>query len=168
MGDIVNSLTIAKFGNGYIKIQDYNKSIHRQGEIFCPFCDPPLEVTGVENKFFRALPYRGGHNCGKKASIYFDADWEGRKLVETVSMDNGEIEVTIDINLLGSMGRPFRETTKPGKPYDNSLGDEEEVHSKYLSYKRIVRDVIRTVTQMKNFIKKNTFDEIKFRSVALH
>lgn len=162
----MNSLTIARFKNGYIKIEDYNKSIHRQGEVFCPFCDPPLEVTGVENKYFRALPMRGGHNCGRRAAIYLDADWEGRRLVETVGLVGGEIEVTIDINQLGNMGRKIQKTTKPAKLHDNSSGEEEERYNRYLGYVRVVRDIVRTVTQMKNFITKNTIDElnkIKFK-----
>ncbi|MCB8818778.1 hypothetical protein [Desulfosporosinus shakirovi] len=44
----MNSLTVAKFKDGYIRIEDYNKSIHS------PFCNPPLEITGVKNKIFRA------------------------------------------------------------------------------------------------------------------
>lgn len=47
----MDKLTIAKYKNGYIKISDYNRSIHKQGEIFCPFCEPSLEVTGVQNEF---------------------------------------------------------------------------------------------------------------------
>ncbi|MCO1601467.1 hypothetical protein [Desulfosporosinus nitroreducens] len=161
----MNSLTVAKFKDGYIRIEDYNKSIHRLGEVFCPFCNPPLEITGVENKFFRALPNRGGHNCGRRAAIYLDADWEGRKLVETIGLQGGKIEVKIDINQLGYMGRTLQKTTKPVKPNDNSSGEEER-YIRYLKYQRVVRDIVRTVTQMKKLIKKNTIDElnkIKFK-----
>lgn len=162
----MNSLTIARYKDGYIKISEYNKSIHKNGEIFCPFCDPPLEVTGVKNKFFRALPSRGGHNCGKQAAQYFNAKWEGRRLIETLSGKNGEIEVTIDINHLGKMSKGLRKTKKPIRPTANSSQGEIEIYNRYTTYKNVIRDVVRTVAQMKNFIEKNSIDKlnkIKFK-----
>lgn len=162
----MNSLTIAKYKDGYIKISEYNRSIHKNGEIFCPFCNPPLEVTGVKNKFFRALPGRGGHNCDIGEAQYFNAEWEGRRLVETLSGENGDIEVTIDINHLGKMSKGLRKTKKPAKPTANSSQSEIQTYNKYTTYKKVVRDVVRTVAQMKNFVEKNSIDKlnkIKFK-----
>lgn len=103
----MDKLTIAKYKNGYIKISDYNRSIHKQGEIFCPFCQPPLEVTGVQNEFFRALPGRGGHSCKRTTVEYFNTEWEGQKLIETLSGNEGEIKIIIDLNTLRRQGESF-------------------------------------------------------------
>jgi len=164
-GGNMDKLTIAKYKNGYIKISDYNRSIHKQGEIFCPFCVPPLEVTGVQNEFFRALPSRGGHNCQKTAVEYFNANWEGRKLIETLSGKEGEINIIIDLNTLKRHGDSFS-NKKIVKPDENSSVNEIEKYNKYKTYKKVFRDIIRTVSQMKNLIEKNAIDElgkIKFK-----
>lgn len=78
----MSKTTIAKYGNGYKTIQEYNRSTHKNGDIFCPFCAPPLDVTGVVTGFFKALPNRGGHNCDKDRHKYLDPDWKGHHLVE--------------------------------------------------------------------------------------
>lgn len=155
----MDSLTIARFENGYIKISEYNRSIHKKGEIFCPFCNPPLEVTGVENKFFRALPNKGGHNCDRIVSEYFNADWEGRNLIETISGQDGEIELLIDINSLNKMGRDIKTTDELLKSTSSPSKDPDKF-SKYTTYRKVFRDVIRTVSQMKRLIEKNSFDQL--------
>lgn len=161
----MEKLTIAKYKNGYIKISDYNRSIHKQGEIFCPFCDPPLEVTGVQNEFFRALPGRGGHNCKRTAVEYFNAKWEGQKLIETLSGNEGEIKIIIDLNTLRRESENFS-NKKIVQPKENASPKEVEKYNKYTTYKKVFRDIIRTVSQMKNFLEKNAIDElgkIKFK-----
>lgn len=161
----MDSLTIARYKTGYIKISEYNRSIHYNGEIFCPFCNPPLEVTGVENKFFRALPNRGGHNCGRIAPEYFNAVWEGRRLIETISGDNGEIELIIDINSLNKMGRNVKTTDELLKSSTNDSKDHDKIN-KYNTYRKVFRDVIRTISQMKKLIEHNSIDQlgkIKFK-----
>lgn len=162
----MNSLTIARYKDGYIKITEYNKSVHKNGEVFCPFCNPPLEVTGVENKFFRALPDRGRHNCGRRSIEYFNAKWEGRRLIETVKGNEGEIEILIDINSLGRMGKGLDGVNIPQKPKDNDSNNSKEKYNRYKTYKKVLRDVVRTVSQMKRLIEQNSVDElgkIKFK-----
>lgn len=162
----MNKLTIARYKNGYIRISEYNKSVHKNGEIFCPFCEPQLEVTGVKNDFFRALPDRGGHNCRRRAAEYFNAEWEGRQLIETLSGEEGEVEVIIDINRLGRIGKDLSKIKKPEKPTEDCPQDEFENYNRYTMYKNVLRDVVHTVMQMKNFIEKNSIDnlnKIKFK-----
>ncbi|AGF57401.1 hypothetical protein B0P06_004303 [Clostridium saccharoperbutylacetonicum] len=156
----MSKLTIARYKEGYIGISDYNKDIHKNGEIFCPFCNPPLEVTGVENDFFRALPGREGHNCGRRVVKYFDADWAGRKLIETLGGENGEVKVIIDINSLEKIGKDLHKMKKPQKPDEDCSKDEIEIYNRYTTYKKVLRDVVRTVIQMKNFIEKNSIDNL--------
>ncbi|MEK4053009.1 hypothetical protein MHB84_05095 [Paenibacillus sp. FSL F4-0087] len=161
----MDKLTIAKYKNGYIKISDYNRSIHKQGEIFCPFCEPSLEVTGVQNEFFRALPGRGGHSCKRTTVEYFNTEWEGQKLIETLSGNEGEIKIIIDLNTLRRQGDRFS-NKKIVKPNENTSAKEVEKYNKYTTYKKIFRDIIRTVSQMKNLLEKNAIDElgkIKFK-----
>ncbi|MGJ0847419.1 hypothetical protein ACR77J_12080 [Tissierella praeacuta] len=161
----MKSLTIARYRDGYIKITEYNRTIHK-GEVFCPFCNPPLEVTGVENKFFRASKNKGGHNCGRRAVEYFNAEWEGRRLIETVKGDEGEIEIIIDINSLGRMGKGLGGVNAPQKPESNASNYEKEKYNRYKTYKKVLRDVVRTVSQMKRLIEQNSVDElgkIKFK-----
>lgn len=153
-------LKVARYKCGYIKIADYNHSIHK-GQVFCPFCDPQLELTGVENNFFRALPNKGGHNCAKKAAIYFNANWEGRKLIEYISDGNGKIEVIIDITKLSKVADEFTIGKRP-----TPTETDNKTYKRYITYKKIIRDVVRTVIQMKNFIEKNSIDnlnKIKFK-----
>ncbi|WP_017814765.1 hypothetical protein [Paenibacillus shenyangensis] len=156
----MEKLTIAKYKNGYIKISDYNRSIHKQGEIFCPFCNPLLEVTGVQNTFFRALPGRGGHNCKRTAIEYFNANWEGRKLVETLSGNEGNLEIVIDFNTLKRESESI-DNEKIVRLTDNLSTKEIEKYNKYTNYKKVFRDIIRTVSQMKNLLEKNTIDELQ-------
>lgn len=155
----MESLTIARFKNGYIKISEYNRSIHKNGEIFCPFCNPPLEVTGVENKFFRALPNRGGHNCGRITPEYFNAEWEGRRFIEIISGDGGEIELLIDINSLNKMGKNAKATDEILQSPSNNPNDHEKFN-KYNTYRKVFRDVIRTISQMKRLIEHNSIDQL--------
>jgi len=162
----LNTLTIARYKDGYIKITEYNKTIHKNGEIFCPFCNPSLEVTGVENKFFRALPKRGGHNCGRRAVEYFNAEWEGRLLIETVKGDEGEIEIVIDINSLAKMRKGLSNISITQEPEDNAANNDMEKYNRYKTYKKVLRDIVRTVYQMKMLIEKNSIDDlgkIKFK-----
>ncbi|SDZ12601.1 hypothetical protein SAMN05660462_01943 [Proteiniborus ethanoligenes] len=162
----MNTLTIARYKDGYIKITEYNKTIHKNGEIFCPFCNPSLEVTGVENKFFRALPKRGGHNCGRRAVEYFNAEWEGRLLIETVKGDEGEIEIVIDINSLAKMRKGLSNISITQEPEDNATNNDMEKYNRYKTYKKVLRDIVRTVYQMKMLIEKNSIDDlgkIKFK-----
>ncbi|TKH43892.1 hypothetical protein C1I60_11015 [Paenibacillus terrae] len=156
----MKSLTIARYKNGYIKISDYNRSIHKNGEIFCPFCVPPLELTGVQNKFFRALPDRGGHNCGRTTAEYFNAEWEGRKLIETLSGIDGEIKIVIDLNSLVRQGESFNSNKRIHKPKENASAEEIEKYNRYTAYKKVFRDIVRTVSQMKRLLEKNTIDEL--------
>lgn len=156
----VNSLTIARYKDGYIKITEYNRSVHKNGEIFCPFCSPSLEVTGVENKFFRALPDRGRHNCERRAVEYFNAEWEGRRLIETVKRDEGAIEIIIDINSLGRIGKGLGGVNSPPKPKDTDSNNDKEKYNRYKTYKKVLRDVVRTVSQMKRLIEQNSVDDL--------
>lgn len=162
----LNTLTIARYKDGYIKITEYNKTIHKKGEIFCPFCNPPLEVTGVENKFFRALPNRGGHNCGRRAVEYFNAEWEGIQLIETVKGNEGEIEIVIDINSLTKMRKGLNGISIIQEPKDNASNNDKERYNRYKTYNKVLRDIVRTVYQMKMLIEKNSVDDlgkIKFK-----
>lgn len=162
----MKSLTIARYKDGYIRITEYNRSVHKNGEIFCPFCNPPLAVTGVENKFFRALPGKGGHNCGRRAVEYFNAEWAGRRLIETVKGDKGKVEIVIDINSLSRMGKGLSGVKTSQKPKDYTSNYEVEEYNRYMTYKKVLRDVIRTVSQMKRLIEQNSIDElgkIKFK-----
>lgn len=162
----LDTLTIARYKDGYIKITEYNKTIHKNGEIFCPFCNPPLAVTGVVNKFFRALPYRGGHNCDRRAVEYFNAEWEGRQLIETVKGNEGEIEIVIDINSLTKMRKGLNGISISQKPKDNASNNDKEIYNRYKTYNKVLRDIVRTVYQMKMLIEKNSVDhlgKIKFK-----
>ncbi len=161
----MDTLTIAKYKNGYIKISDYNRSVHTQGEIFCPFCNYPLEVTGVQNKFFRALPGRGGHQGHRIVAEYFNSEWEGRKLIETISGNEGEIKITIDLNTLKKDSEGFSNKLIT-KPNENASSEKVENYARYKTYKKVFRDIVRTVAQMKNLLEKNSIDElgkIKFK-----
>lgn len=162
----MNTLTIARYKDGYIKISEYNKTIHKNGEIFCPLCNPPLAVTGVENKFFRALPNRGGHNCNRRAVVYFNAEWKGGHLVETIKGNDGEIEITIDINGLDKMRKGLSGVNIYQELKDNVSDSGKEKYNRYKNYKDVLRDIVRTVSQMKRLIEQNSVDElgkIKFK-----
>jgi hypothetical protein len=163
----LEKLSIARFNSRYITISEFNRSIHKKGEIFCPFCNPPLEVTGVENKFFRALPNRGGHNCGRLAPEYFNAEWEGRRLIEIISGNVGEIELLIDINSLNKMGKNMKITDELLQSSNNNTNtNTQKEFNKYNTYRKVFRDVIRTISQMKKLIEHNSIDQlgmIKFK-----
>jgi len=155
----MSKITIAKYKDGYITIKEYNKSIHRNGEIFCPFCDPTLEVTGVISGFFKALPNRGGHNCGKNTHNYLNADWKGRHLIELIS-NEGEIEVKIDINSLENDSFGLSKNTGKLNNKENFCRIQEVEYNRYKDYKDVLRDVIRSVNHMKSFIQKNPIDSL--------
>ncbi|MDI3312422.1 MAG: hypothetical protein QJR05_13500, partial [Thermoanaerobacterium sp.] len=125
----------------------------------CPFCDPPIQVTGVLNKFFRAFPGQK-HNCGKQPAIYFNADWKGRKITETLKKPNGEIEITIDINQMDSFRK--RIDTKP-ELMDQGINRDtkQPKYMRYKEYQEVFRDVVNSVLQMKRLLENNPYEKLQ-------
>lgn len=154
MGSI--NLIVAKYENEIITYSDYNKSVHH-GKIFCPSCNPPLRVTDSGKGYFMAWKNEGGHNCGLGEVKYFDADWIGRKLVESIKVDK-QLEVNIDVDLL------FRKSIT-GNPSTKSnidkVNNEEKTYYTYQEKKEIFRDVIRSVLQMKRIIEQNPYEKLQ-------
>lgn len=153
-------LLIAKYDNCLIKYSEYQENIHK--ELYCPFCDPPLRVTHNVKGFFMAWRDKGGHNCGRarEQTKYLDPDWKGRKLTEIARNQEGNLEVTIDINALVY---PTRKNTE-GVENNNDGSTKQKEQDIFPIYKdrvEVFRDVIRSVYHMKRIIEKNGQEVLK-------
>jgi hypothetical protein len=152
-----SKLVIAKYHNEIIHISHYQESVHK-GKLLCPFCNPPIRVTGVAGEFFRAWPNEGGHNC-KKANIeYFDTDWVGKKYVEIIGNKGTGLSLVIDINALAK-----KTSVQYNEKTINSQKPQSSKHSypRYSDEEKVFRSVVKTVIQMKSIISKNNLDNLK-------
>jgi|GEM_PF-2156079 len=156
-GKLSGKITIAKFENGYITAKEYNETIHG-GKTYCPFCDPPRKVTCVLNDFYRVFPGQR-HNCGKQPAIYLNADWNGRKITETLKNSDGEIEITIDINKMDSIIKTGIESESMNPATDGDI--EKLKYMRYKEYKEVFRDVVRSVLQMKRLLENNPYEKLE-------
>lgn len=151
-----NKQVIARYGSEIIHISNYQRSVH-WGKIHCPFCDPPLRVNYNVNGYFKAWPDEGGHNCRKIVTQYFDADWEGRNYVEIIESEKGSLHVTIDMESLTKLHSKVQNSrhqlVKPEDSYPK--------YSKYESKKKVFRDVIRSIYQMKRLIENNNLSSLE-------
>lgn len=159
-------LLIAKYKDGLIKYSEYQEKIHET--LYCPFCDPPIRVTHNVKGFFMAWKNAGGHNCGKarEQAKYLDPDWKGRKLTEISRNQEGELEITIDINALVSHG--IKNTAGAENNSDDTNDDKERYRiTTYKDREEVFRDVVRSVYQMKRILEKNDqqfLRNLKFRT----
>lgn len=151
---------IARYGEEIIHISNFQRSMH-WGKIHCPFCDPPLRVNYNVNGYFTAWPDEGGHNCRKIDAQYFDVDWEGKDYVEIIQLEKKNLQVTIDMESLTQISSAIqsgnRRVMKPEDSYSK--------YPKYESKKKVFRDVIRSIYQMKRLIENNklqSLEKIKF------
>lgn len=152
------SLTVARFNNQLILLEDYNDSIHR-GKLYCPFCNPVLPVYNSNKGYFAAWPGKGGHNCGRGQSIYFDVTWAGRRITEVKRNKDNQVEVVVDIS-------DYRNTNvgnQSGLESSSYKGivQKKKEYPRYGNTKEVFRDVIRSVAQMKRIIEKNTLQSTK-------
>ncbi|WP_373232317.1 hypothetical protein [Cohnella sp.] len=155
-----NKQVIAKVGEEIIHISNYQKSEH-WGKLHCPFCDPPLRVTFNVNGYFKAWPDEGGHNCRKIEAHYFDADWEGKDYVEIIKSEKSSLHVTVDME---SLINPFT-TVQSGSHRLVKPDDSYSEFPKYELKKKVFRDVIRSIYQMKKLIENNklaSLEKIQF------
>ncbi|WP_160692671.1 hypothetical protein [Clostridium sp. C2-6-12] len=148
-------LLIAKYKEVLIKYSEYQKSIH-EGKLYCPFCDPAIRVTYNIKGFFMAWKNEGGHNCGKarEQAKYLDPDWKGRKLIEISRNQEGDLEITIDINTLVY---PKRKSIAGGEDNTDGLPDKKghDIFPIYKEREEVFRDVVRSVYQMKRILENN-------------
>ncbi|AIQ69556.1 hypothetical protein PGRAT_19410 [Paenibacillus graminis] len=113
------------------------------------------------NGYFKAWPDEGGHNCRKIEAQYFDVDWEGKEYVELMKSEKNSLQVIIDMESLTKLSPPVQRTKQ-------QLVKPEDSYSKYSIYeskKKVFRDVIRSIYQMKRLIENNKFkslDKIQF------
>lgn len=154
-------LLIAKYEDGLIKYSEYQESKHK-GKLYCPFCNPTIRVTYNIKGFFMAWKNDGQHNCGKSREQvkYLDADWKGRKLTEISRDQEGDLEITIDINtLVYSRGKG---TGGIENNIDGSNDKKEEyIFPVYKDRVEVFRDVVRSVYQMKSILEKNGQEFLK-------
>ncbi|MCB2360165.1 hypothetical protein [Clostridium estertheticum] len=150
-------IEIAIWKDKIITAQEYSKDVHKK--VYCPFCNPPVQMNCVLNSFFRAMPGIGRHNCGKVQPIYLDADWEGRRLVEKIRDSIGNLNIIIDINKMKYISNNYK---KNDGEYSEKLNTNSKkgVYYRYDEYKDVFRDVIRTVVHMKQLIEKNTYEQL--------
>ncbi|MEJ8553529.1 hypothetical protein [Tepidibacter sp. Z1-5] len=154
------SLIIAKYKDSIIGVNDYIESVHGEEYLICPFCEDLGKILRVNyNKrgYFVAWKGMDGHICGRGCLTYLNSDWEGAQLVEVVSNENGEKEVVIDI--FTGFNKGVKKITKPSADCT-----DEVVKRKYKQYarkKKVFRDVIRTVKQMRQILEKNEITTLK-------
>lgn len=151
-------LTTAKYKNKIIKASDYNPKIHK-GQIYCPYCDPPIKVECVTNSYFRKAK-RTNHNCGIASAIYINADWKGRKIVESVVEEDG-LTVTIDIAGMKQYYSLENEEERKGDYKDKETDKNNQTYNRYKEYRSVFRDVVRSVLQMKSLLEKNPYEKLK-------
>lgn len=155
---LMGKLLIAKYKNDIIKLEDYQEAIHH-GKIYCPFCSRDLKITYNKRGYFMAWRGEGGHDCGKEQVDYFNADWEGKEITEVLNNEKGNIEVIIDINSLifsNDIFNNFKEEKENEKSKNNYTK-----YPRYRTKKKVFRDIIRSVTQMKKMIEKNDLAALK-------
>lgn len=153
------SLIIAKYRKTLIGVGDYQETVHKSN-ITCPFCEDNgklLRVKFDSRGYFAAWPNEGGHICGRGKVDYLDSDWEGRELVEIICNEENGTEVTIDIY------SGFRKGPKSIKSpnIDKTDISPKSEYNKYKKTKKIFRDVIRTVKQMKAIIESNEISSLR-------
>jgi len=148
-------IIIAKYNEGYILASDYRKTYHE--EIFCPYCNPPIRMTCVQNSFFRAMPGIK-HNCDKLVPVYLDPDWKGRRMVEIAGDKTGKLDITIDIN--GIEFSSIEKKNVDGKNY-NKKDEQSKAYYTYKEYTQVFRDVVRNVAQMKRILIKNSAEDLQ-------
>lgn len=153
------SLVTAKYGNIIIGAGDYQKKVH-QGKIYCPYCDligHILKVKYDKRGFFAAWQNEGRHKCGIGQVAYLDSKWVGRELVEIIQNEDHEMEVSIDI-FSGFRGAP---TTIQNIDIDNCSDKKKKEYKRYKEKKRVFRNVIRSVKQLKKMLENNEFRALK-------
>ncbi len=150
------TLIIAKFGNQIITLKQYQEGIHRE-KIYCPFCS--VKVLYNVKGYFAAWPSEGGHKCKDIRVNYFDADWEGSRYVEVLDdkQNPGGLEIVIDIN---GISTPQTRNATPNPQVREDKGDGLKF-PKYPSMKKAFRDVVRSVSQMKRLLERNSLDVLK-------
>jgi hypothetical protein len=152
----MSKLVIARFKNDIIHISQYQDILHK-GEIYCPFCNPPLLLEHNILGFFKAWRNRGGHNCRNINVNYFDADWEGKQYVEIMNDNDGNMNITIDIN---TIAKPISHGNSTGSVTSGGPTDELRF-PKHEHKEKVFREVITSVYQMKRLIEKNEFSSLK-------
>lgn len=156
----MSKIVYAKYRDRIIHSSEYNESVH-YGEISCLLCNPPVPVTCVLNDFFRAMP-KCEHNCGKTKVDYLDSEWEGNQLIERITGDLGEFQIIIDINKINNVN--IANGDKVGRNiYGNGFIEKPYEHHKI--HKKVLRDIVRNVIQMKKLLVHNdyeTLNKIKF------
>lgn len=159
-----NKLVIAQYGNKLIGVKDYQESLHK-GKIICPFCfdlNKNLKVKFDKRGYFAAWPKAGGHICGKGCLEYFNSEWEGRRLVETALDKDQNMEVTID--LFSAFSHRIG-NSEGNNLLNHNYKENYKQYNRYIVEKKVFRDVVRTVKQMKKIIENNnmqTLEKIKF------
>lgn len=156
--NMAGSLLIAKYNNEIISVNDYQESVHTY--LICPFCEDrgkELRVTYNKRGFFMAWRDKGLHICGRSALNFLEKDWIGTELVDVITNNDGDKEIIIDI--FDGFNRVVKKVTRP-----SSEENDEKLIREYKQYskkKKIFRDVIRTVKQLKLIIEKNEFPTLK-------
>lgn len=154
----MSKLLIAKYKDDIIRLEDYQESIHH-GKIYCPFCSRDLRVTYNKQGYFMAWRGEGGHDCSKEQVDYFNADWEGREITEVLNNEEGKTEVIIDINSLVFSNDIFNNFEEEKKNKESKNNNTK--YPRYKTKKKVFRDIIRSVTQMKKMIEKNNLAALK-------